>query len=106
MEKMYYSIGEVAQILGESTSLVRSWSTTFSDFIKPVRNKKGNRLFTAEDLATYKTIHHLVKERGLTLEGTKKRLKDNKEGEDRTVDIIASLNSNKSQLAEIKDMMG
>mgnify|MGYP002682133468 FL=1 len=52
MEKMYYSIGEVAQILGESTSLVRFWSTTFSDFIKPVRNKKGNRLFTAEDLAT------------------------------------------------------
>lgn len=41
---MYYTIGEVAEMLGENTSLIRFWSTTFSDFIKPVRNKKGNRL--------------------------------------------------------------
>ncbi|NLH24326.1 MAG: MerR family transcriptional regulator [Bacteroidales bacterium] len=106
MDKMYYSIGEVAEMLGESTSLVRFWSTTFCDFIKPVRNKKGNRLFTADDMASFKIIYHLVKERGMTLEGAKKRLRDNKEGEDRTVDIIASLNRIKTQLTEIKDMMG
>ncbi len=60
---MYYSIGEVAEMLGESTSLVRFWSTTFSEFIKPVRNKKGNRLFTAADVATSGSYNHLVKER-------------------------------------------
>ncbi|NLA14974.1 MAG: MerR family transcriptional regulator [Bacteroidales bacterium] len=105
MEKMYYSIGEVAEILGENTSLVRFWSGKFSQFIKPVRNKKGNRLFTAEDVANYKIIHHLVKERGMTLEGARKRMQDNKEGEDRTVDIMASLNRIKAQLLEIKDMI-
>jgi len=64
MGKMYYTIGEVAEIIGESTSLVRFWSGKFSEFIKPARNKKGNRLFTAEDVANYKIIHHLVKDRG------------------------------------------
>jgi len=102
---MYYTIGEMAEMLGESTSLVRFWSTTFSEFIKPVRNKKGNRLFTTDDVANYKIIHHLVKDRGMTLEGARKRMRDNKEGEDRTVDIIASLNRIKSQLVEIRDMI-
>ncbi len=102
---MYYTIGEVAEILGENTSLVRFWSTTFSDFIKPARNKKGNRLFTADDLANFKIIHHLVKERGMTLEGAGNRMRDNKEGEDKTVDIIASLNNIKKQLLEIKEMI-
>ena len=102
---MYYTIGEVAEILGENTSLVRFWSTTFSDFFKPARNKKGNRLFTADDLANFKIIHHLVKERGMTLEGAGKRMRDNKEGEDKTVDIIASLNNIKKQLLEIKEMI-
>ena len=102
---MYYTIGEVAEILGENTSLVRFWSTTFSDFIKPARNKKGNRLFTVDDLANFKIIHHLVKERGMTLEGAGKRMRDNKEGEDKTVDIIASLNNIKKQLLEIKEMI-
>ena len=102
---MYYTIGEVAEILGENTSLVRFWSTTFSDFIKPARNKKGNCLFTADDLANFKIIHHLVKERGMTLEGAGKRMRDNKEGEDKTVDIIASLNNIKKQLLEIKEMI-
>lgn len=102
---MYYTIGEVAEILGENTSLVRFWSTTFSDYIKPARNKKGNRLFTADDLANFKIIHHLVKERGMTLDGAGKRMRDNKEGEDKTVDIIASLNNIKKQLLEIKEMI-
>jgi len=102
---MYYTFGEVAEILGENTSLVRFWSTTFSDFIKPARNKKGNRLFTADDLANFKIIYHLVKERGMTLEGAGKRMRDNKEGEDKTVDIIASLNNIKKQLLEIKEMI-
>ena len=102
---MYYSIGEVAEILVENTSLVRFWSGKFSDFIKPVRNKKGNRLFTAEDVSNYKIIHHLVKDRGMTLEGAKGRMHDNREGEAKTVDILASLDRIKSQLTEIKDMM-
>ncbi len=57
IEKLYYTIGEVADILNENTSLVRFWSQKFPEFIKPARNKKGTRLFTADDLAYFSIIY-------------------------------------------------
>jgi DNA-binding transcriptional MerR regulator len=105
IEKLYYTIGEVAEMLNESTSLVRFWAQKFPEFIKPARNKKGNRLFTAEDLANFKIIYYLVKERGMTLEGAANRMKDNKTGEDRRVDVITALNNIKSRLLEISDSL-
>ena len=104
-DKMYYTIGEVAELLGESTSLVRFWSQKFPDFIKPVRNKKGNRLFTVADVENYKIIYHLVKERGMTLEGAEKRMSDNREGTDKSMDVITSLNRIRQELVEIKELL-
>lgn len=101
IEKLYYSIGEVSRILGENTSLVRFWAQKFPDFIKPARNKKGNRLFTAQDLANFKVIYYLVKERGMTLEGAAGRMKDNITGEDQRMDVISRLNGIKEKLLEI-----
>lgn len=101
IEKLYYSIGEVSRILGENTSLVRFWAQKFPDFIKPARNKKGNRLFTAQDLANFKVIYYLVKERGMTLEGAARRMKDNITGEDKRMDVIGRLNGIKEKLLEI-----
>jgi len=105
VDKLFYTIGEVADILGENTSLVRFWAQKFPEYIKPARNKKGNRLFTAEDLSNFKIIHYLVKERGMTLEGAAKRMKDNKTGVDRRVDVIASLNNIKTILLEIAESL-
>ncbi len=45
-EKMYYAIGEVAEMFGENTSLIRFWANRFHDVIKPKKNNKGNRMFT------------------------------------------------------------
>ena len=101
IEKLYYSIGEVSRILGENTSLVRFWAQKFPDFIKPARNKKGNRLFTAQDLANFKVIYYLVKERAMTLEGAARRMKDNITGEDKRMDVISRLNGIKEKLLEI-----
>jgi len=101
IEKLYYTIGEVAEILDENTSLVRFWAQKFPEFIRPARNKKGNRLFTADDVANFKVIHYLVKERGMTLDGALARMKDNKTGEDRRVDVITSLSNIKAKLLEI-----
>ena len=64
MEKYFYTVGEVAEIIGESASLVRFWSNEFPKFIKPQRNAKGNRLFTNADVEKFKQIHHLVKVSG------------------------------------------
>ena len=104
-EKLYYTIGEVADLLGENTSLVRFWAQKFPDFIKPARNKKGNRLFTAHDVSNFKLIYYLVKERGMTLEGAQNRMKDNKDGVDRRVDVIESLTGIKDRLQEIQKML-
>ncbi|MDD4215593.1 MAG: MerR family transcriptional regulator, partial [Bacteroidales bacterium] len=70
VEKIYYSIGEVAEIFEVNTSLIRFWEKEF-DIIRPFRNKKGNRLFTKEDVKNFYIIYHLVKERGFTLQGAK-----------------------------------
>lgn len=75
--KLYYSIGEVSEMFKVNTSLIRFWEKEF-DIIKPKKNKKGNRLFTPEDIDNFKVIYNLVKEQGLTLEGAKKYLKENR----------------------------
>ena len=74
-EKRYYRIGEVAKAFDVNTSLIRFWENEF-DVLKPKKNKKGNRLFTQEDLKNLQMIYFLVKEKGFTLEGAKKKLKE------------------------------
>lgn len=105
IEKLYYSIGEVANMFGENVSLIRFWANKFDGIINPKKNKKGNRLFTPEDVETFKIIHHLVKEQGLTLDGAKKRILDNRDGENKNLEIIQKLESIKSMLIEVKDML-
>lgn len=73
-EKLFYSMGEVAEMFDVKTSLIRHWDSQFS-ILKPKRNKKGNRLFSPQDVENLKVIYHLVKERGMTLEGAKKAMK-------------------------------
>ena len=67
-------MGEVAEMFDVNTSLIRHWESQFS-ILRPKRNKKGNRLFSPEDVENLKMIYHLVKERGMTLEGAKKALR-------------------------------
>lgn len=106
IEKLYYTIGEVSQELDVNASLVRFWAGKFPEFIKPARNKKGNRLFTARDMANFKVIYYLVKERGMTLEGAAKRMKDNITGEDRRVEVISRLTAIKEKLLGISEELG
>lgn len=74
IEKLYYSIGEVSEMLGVNASLIRFWEKQFGN-IKPHKNKKGDRLFTIKEIEKLKEIHHLVKDQGYKLEGAKKQLK-------------------------------
>jgi DNA-binding transcriptional MerR regulator len=102
--KIYYAIGEVAKMFEVNTSLIRFWEKEF-DIIKPKKNKKGNRLFTKKDVENFHVIFHLVKERGYTLEGAKKKLKDNKEDTVDNVEVVKSLQKIKSFLVELKEEM-
>jgi len=105
IEKMYYSIGEVADMFGESTSLIRFWANKFKDVIKPMKNKKGNRMFTPEDIANFRIIHQLVREKGMTLDGAHKRIKENRSGEDRSAEVRESLERIKEELLAIKEVL-
>jgi DNA-binding transcriptional MerR regulator len=74
LSKLYYSIGEVAEMMGVSNSLIRYWENEF-DFLNPRKNKKGDRRFTKENIQQLLVIHELVKERGFTLEGARQEIK-------------------------------
>lgn len=103
-EKLFYSIGEVSQMFNVNSSLIRFWEKEF-DIIKPHKNKKGNRLFTQEDLDNLKIIFHLVKERGFTLQGAKNKLKENKMAIKGNAEIQQSLVKLKSFLADLKEQL-
>lgn len=102
--KLYYSIGEVAEMFQENTSLIRYWENEF-DILKPKKNKKGNRMFTPQDIENLKIIHYLVKKRGYTIEGAKQKLKDNKEDTMHQAAIVAKLESIKSFLLDLKEAL-
>lgn len=104
IEKLFYSIGEVADMFGVNTSLIRYWEREF-DIIKPQRNKKGNRLFTKKDVENFYIIYNLVKERKMTLDGAKKKLKENKEDTINNIEVLRSLESIKQMLIEVKEQL-
>ncbi|MCF8230416.1 MAG: MerR family transcriptional regulator [Bacteroidales bacterium] len=101
-QKLYYTIGEVAGMFDVNTSLIRFWEQEF-DIIKPKKNKKGNRLFTKNDIDNFHLIFHLVKERGFTLEGARKKIKQNREETMRSAEVVQSLKKIKAFLIELKD---
>lgn len=96
--KLYYTIGEVSEMFDVNTSLIRFWEKEF-DIIKPKKNKKGNRLFTPEDIDNFKVIYNLVKEQGLTLDGAKKYLKENRKT------VKHEMKIEKNQFSEIENKL-
>ena len=99
-QKQYYSIGDVATMFKENTSLIRYWENEFS-ILKPKKNKKGDRFFRPEDIKNLKMIYHLLRERKYTLEGAKEFLKQNKRADEKFA-LIESLKKLKSFLNELK----
>ncbi len=87
-----------------NASLIRFWEKEF-DILKPKKNKKGNRLFTKEDIENLKLIYNLVKEKGYTLHGAKDKLKGKKEATQANVEVLSKLREIKGYLMELKELM-
>jgi len=104
IEKVIFTIGEVADLIGESTPTIRYWENQF-ETLKPQKNKKGNRLFTKDDIETVRLIHHLLKERGMTINGARQKLKENREETISNFEIVKRLQDVKQQLIEIRDRL-
>ena len=102
MAKMIYTMGEVAEMLGENASAVRYWSNYFEKFIKPQRNAKGNRLYHPEDVETLKQVQYLLKNQGLTLEGARQRLTEDRRSVDKRVKAIGVLRGIREELVQVR----
>ena len=103
-KKLFYQIGEVASELNVNVSLIRFWEKEF-DIIKPKKNKKGNRQFSQKDFDNLKIIHFLVKEKGYTLEGAKKKIKENKEDKIDNLSIVRHLKEIRKFLVDLKEQL-
>ena len=101
-EKLFYKISEVAKMFNVNISAIRFWEKEF-DILKPKKNKKGNRLFTPKDIKNIQIIYHLLKERGFTVEGAKKKLKENKSDTIDNIQIINHLKDVRGFLVSLRD---
>ena len=108
VEKLYYSMGEVTEMFDVEASLIRYWCSQFT-CLRPKRNAKGNRLFTQQDIERLKRIHHLLKEKKMTIEGAQKAMrKRNIEAEEKDSDIelLEQLQSLRAMLVERREGIG
>ncbi|HUM46250.1 MAG TPA: MerR family transcriptional regulator [Chitinophagales bacterium] len=101
-DKFYYSIGEVAKMFNLSISNIRFWEQEF-EILRPKKNRKGDRFFTRQDLENLKIIYHLLKEKGYTIEGARKKLLQNPDQVTERVAMIESLKKVRSFLVSLKD---
>jgi len=102
LTKRYYSIGEVSSMFDVNASLIRFWEKEFSQ-LHPKKNQRGKRMYTPKDIEMFTAIYHLLKEQGYTIEGAKRRLRENKEETMNVASIAQRLNSIKTELIKIKE---
>ncbi len=103
-DKLYFSISEIAESFGVSTSLIRYWETEFT-FLRPHKNSKGDRRFTKQNIEQLQLIYNLVKVRGFTLDGAKNELKQNRKKLETIASLTQKLEGIKKGLTELKDEM-
>ena len=101
-EKLFFSIGEVSEMTNVNPTTLRYWEQEFTT-IKPNKAPGGIRQYRKEDIEEIKLIHHLVKEKGLTIAGAKQKLKENREGTIKTEEIVNRLQDIRSELLLLKN---
>lgn len=97
IEKLYFSIGEVAQELGVNTSQIRYWEKEFG-ILKPKRDGKGDRRFTQDDIRKLRLVHYLLKQRGFTIQGAREHLRSDP-------DKAATLDELGNRLRRVRDLL-
>lgn len=102
-DKLYYSIGEVAGMLGVAPSVLRFWETEF-DQLHPVKNRRGVRSYTRRDVELLQRIHYLTRDCGYTLEGARDQLRSHPE-EDPKMQVVRNLSELRSFLVELKEQL-
>ena len=103
--KLYSKIGDVSKIFNVNASLIRYWEQEF-DFIKPKKNTKGTRYYTKKDIDNFELIHHLIKEKGMTIQGVKDNIAHRKENKSmEKLEVIVTLKKTKNLLENIREVL-
>ena len=102
-DKLYYSIGEVAAMLGVAPSVLRFWETEF-DCIRPTKNRRGSRSYTRHDIELLQRIHYLTRDCGYTLEGAREQMRQ-RPVEDPKMEVVKNLQEVRSFLVELKETL-
>ena len=102
-KKLYYSIGEVAAMLGVRTSVLRFWESEF-DCLRPVKTSSGARNYTEHDIELLRRIHYLTRECGYTLEGAREQMRTRPVNDPR-MEVINNLQTVRSFLVVLKDTL-
>ena len=107
-KKLYYSMGEVTEMFAVEPSLIRYWCTQFS-CLRPKRNAKGNRMFSPQDIERLKRIHHLLKEKKMTIEGAQKAMRKSAieaEKNDSDMALLEQLQTLRAMLVDMRQTIG
>jgi len=104
--KLFYSIGEVAAVFHVNESTLRFWEKEFPTVIKPKKNAKGTRNYTKDDIENVRLVHFLLKEKGMTLAGTRKKLREEKKGMTAQHELTDRLKKIKSELLKLQTELG
>lgn len=102
--KLYYSIREVAQMFDLNESTLRYWETEFPH-LKPKTNAQNVRQYTDKDIEQIRIIHNLVKVRGFKLAAARRMLQANRQGAERTAEVLQTLISVNDQLKALKSQL-
>lgn len=100
LDKKYYKISEVAEIVGLPCSTLRFWESRFT-IIKPKRNSGGTRFYTPSDVEKIRMIYYLVKEKGLKLEAAENQIRHNHSGVNRRFEAVERLKSIRAGLVSL-----
>ena len=95
--KLYYSLKEVATHFDVNASLLRHWEKEF-DIINPKKTEGGTRQYTHEDIENIALVYHLVKGKGLKLEGARQVLNQKVDEETRKLQVISKLEQIRNEL--------
>lgn len=101
-KRLYYSIQEVADHFAVNVSLLRYWEKEFEN-IRPKKTAGGTRQYTKDDIQQIEIVYHLVKEKGMTIEGARQTLKSKKDDEEKRVEAVARLHEIRKELASIEE---
>ena len=102
-QKLYYTIGEAAAMLGVAPSVLRFWETEF-DQLHPVKNRRGTRSYTARDIELLKRIHYLTRDCGFTLDSAREQLRLDGKLDDK-MQLIRTLTETRQFLADLKEFL-